>query len=216
VRRRPGRAAAVGFAGAFLTVPVWVLGTLALVLTILGILLAPFWAALFPLAVALAWGAGTLAVAIPLGGWLSERSLPGTRRIRAGGDFARLVGGVFVLLTPIIVADLLAFGGGALDGYRGFLSFVGFLGFLAAGLVGFGAVLLTRGGKRGPDPIGWRGSGAPRPGSDPEAPAQWWPASSAGAVAAPLLAPSSSPEPAASDAEDPDPDAPPPPPEAGR
>jgi hypothetical protein len=62
-RRTPGRAAMVGFAGGFLVLPTWVLGSVALVVSVVGIIALPFWLLLFPLAVALAAGLGYFAVA---------------------------------------------------------------------------------------------------------------------------------------------------------
>ena len=53
-RRAPMRAGLVGRAGAFLTLPAWILGALGLIVSIVCILALPFWIVLFPIAVCFA------------------------------------------------------------------------------------------------------------------------------------------------------------------
>ena len=64
-RRNPVQAGMVGLAGSFLIVPAYVLGMIALVITVVGILAVPFWIALFPAVIAIALG--YLAVALGVG-----------------------------------------------------------------------------------------------------------------------------------------------------
>ena len=57
-RRNPMRAGMVGLASAFLVVPAWVLGCVALAVSVVGIIALPFWLMLFPVVVALGGGLG--------------------------------------------------------------------------------------------------------------------------------------------------------------
>ncbi len=66
-RRNPMQAGMVGLAGAFLVLPAWLLGCVALAVSVVGIIALPFWALLFPVAVALGAGLGYLAVARNVG-----------------------------------------------------------------------------------------------------------------------------------------------------
>lgn len=146
-RRSPGRAAMVGLAGSFLLIPVWILGLVALVVSIVGIPVAIAWAPLFPVAAGLAALLGYLAVAQNTGEWLADSSFPWTGWIRKSNPIFTLVGGLVGLALAFMVGHLVSI-----------LPFLGFIGNLlfAAGFVitvvaiqiGFGAVLLTRGGRR--------------------------------------------------------------------
>lgn len=146
-RRAPGRSAMVGLAGSFLLIPVWILGLLALVVSIVGIPVALAWAPLFPVAAGLAALLGYLAVARNAGEWLADSSFPWTGWIRKSNPIFTLVAGLLGLLLAFMAGHV--------------ISIVPFMGFLeglliAAGVIitvvamqiGFGAVLLTRGGRR--------------------------------------------------------------------
>lgn len=146
-RRSPGRAAMVGVAGSFLLIPVWILGLVALLVSIVGIPVAIAWAPLFPLAAGLAALLGYLAVAQNTGEWLADSSFPWTGWIRKSNPIFTLVAGLIGLALAFMVGHVVSI-----------LPFFGFIGNLlfAAGVVitivamqiGFGAVLLTRGGRR--------------------------------------------------------------------
>jgi len=146
-RRSPGRAAMVGLAGTFLLLPAWVLGFVALVVSIIGIPVALAWLPLFPLAAALAGIVGYLAVARNTGEWLADSHYPWTGWIRKSNPLITMIGGLVGLMALFVLANVLTV-----------VPFVGFVRglVLAAGSVltfvviqiGFGSVLLTRAGRR--------------------------------------------------------------------
>ena len=146
-RRAPLRAGMVGLAGAFLTLPAWILGGLGLIVSIVGILALPFWIVLFPLAVCLAAGMGYLAVAQGVGEWVSRQHYARLDWVRVSNPYSTVVAGVGALMLAFVAANAIQ--------VVGFLRFVsvllascGAMVSVAAALVGFGAVLLTRGGRR--------------------------------------------------------------------
>jgi hypothetical protein len=146
-RRAPGRAAAVGLAGAFLVIPVWLLGAVALAVSIVGIPVMIAWLPLFPLAAIAAGTLGYLAVARNVGEWLADSEYPYTDWIRKSNPVYTVFGGLMGLAAFFIAAHALS-----IIPFVGFiggmLTFMGTLVALAALSVGFGAVLLTRGGRR--------------------------------------------------------------------
>ncbi len=146
-RRSPGRAAMVGVAGTFLLIPVWLLGTVALVVSIVGIPVALLWIPLFPLAAVAAALLGYLAVARNAGEWLADSGYRYTDWIRKSNPVYTITAGVLGLALFFIAANLLRvvpfFGF-----FRGLLTFAGTVVGIAAMLIGFGAVLLTRAGRR--------------------------------------------------------------------
>ncbi len=146
-RRSPGRSAMVGLAGSFLLIPVWILGLIALLVSIVGIPVAIAWAPLFPVAAGLAALLGYLAVAQNTGEWLADSGFPWTGWIRKTNPIFTLVGGLVGLALAFMVGHIVSI-----------LPFLGFIGniLFAGGVIitivaiqiGFGAVLLTRGGRR--------------------------------------------------------------------
>ncbi len=146
-RRTPGRAAMVGVAGTFLLIPVWILGAIALAVSIIGIPVMVAWIPLFPLAAVAAAILGYVAVARNTGEWLAHSDIRFTDRIRVSNPIHTLVGGLIGLMASFIAANvfsMLPFFGFL----EGLLIFVGVLITIAAVLIGFGAVLLTRAGTR--------------------------------------------------------------------
>ncbi|HZD05281.1 MAG TPA: polymer-forming cytoskeletal protein, partial [Longimicrobiales bacterium] len=170
-RRSPGRSALVGMAGAFMLLPVWVLGGLALVLTVVGIFALPFWILLFPLAVAAATLLGLFAAASGVGEWLARRRFPFLDWVRSSNRYTLVAGGVIGLMVPFLLAHLVEMAV-VLGFLEGLLTAAGWILLVAATCVGFGAVLLTRAGRRPEfyrgDPFDdedWSGDfGAPAPG----------------------------------------------------
>jgi hypothetical protein len=145
-RRGPGRAAMVGLAGAFLLIPVWVLGFIALLVTIVGIPVAIAWIPLFPLAAVAGALLGYVAVARNVGEWLADSGYPYTDWIRKSNSMTTIVGGLLGLATFFLgahVVGIVPFFGFL----KGLLISVGVMATVAASLVGFGAVLLTRAGR---------------------------------------------------------------------
>jgi len=146
-RRSPRRAAMVGVAGTFLLLPAWILGFVALAISIIGIPVAIAWLPLFPIAACLAAAVGYLAVARNTGEWLADSHYPWTGWIRKSNPLITMVGGLLGLMALFAAANV--------------LSIVPFFGFITGLLlvaavivtflavqIGFGAVLLTRAGRR--------------------------------------------------------------------
>lgn len=146
-RRSPGRSAMVGVAGTFLLIPVWVLGAVALAVSIVGIPVMIAWLPLFPLAALAAAILGYLATARNVGEWMADSDLRFTDWIRKSNPLTTLVGGVVGLTVFFMAANVLGilpfFGF-----FKGLLTFVGVMVSLVAVQIGFGAVLLTRAGRR--------------------------------------------------------------------
>lgn len=145
-RRDPARAGLVGAAGAFLTLPVWILGILGLTVSLIGIPVLVAWIPLFPVAVLLAAGLGYFAVAQNVGEWVARRRLPYLDWVRTSNPVTLVFGGVLTLMAAFLLADVLSIL--TMGPLRGFLEVVGVVVSVMAVLVGFGAVLLTRAGSR--------------------------------------------------------------------
>jgi hypothetical protein len=146
-RHAPGQALAVGAAGLFLFLPAWILGGLALILTIIGIPLVLLWIPLFPAVTVAALGFGYLALAHNVGSWAVRQNLPWTDRMRLSNPLTLSIGGLVLLASGFLVADALKL-----------LPFTGAIELLMTGtasvlngvalLIGLGAVIMTRGGRR--------------------------------------------------------------------
>ncbi len=146
-RRAPGRAAMVGVAGSFLLVPVWVLGAVALAVSIVGIPVMIAWLPLFPLAALAAALLGYLAVARNVGEWLAGSGYRYTDWIVPSNPVYTVFGGLLGLAAFFIAANLLSMV--PFFGFlRGLLAFAGVMLTIVAAEIGFGAVLLTRAGRR--------------------------------------------------------------------
>jgi hypothetical protein len=148
VRTDTLRAGAIGVAAAVLGIPVWILGGLTLLLTIIGIPLLLLWVPFFWPVVIAACVYGGLAVAHALGERTAEKS--GSFEARHRNAYTYVFTGVVLLLAPMLAAHLLqltvvlAWAGNLLEGVAAVLMWL-------AGVVGFGAAVLTRGGTR----AGW-------------------------------------------------------------
>ena len=147
-RRTPIRAGMVGLAGAFLFLPAWCLGSIALVVSIVGILALPFWLLLFPLVTAVAVGIGYLAVARNVGEWLADQNFSRIDRARATNTLYAVVAGVVTLAVLSMLGNLLGMFGPILGVLQTLVAAAGALVTMTALLVGFGAVLMTRGGRQ--------------------------------------------------------------------
>ncbi len=147
-RDYPARSAAVGMAGAFLLIPVWLLGVIALAISIVGIPLLIAWVPIFPIAASLATLLGFLAVALNVGNWVQRHDFERLRWASESNHVNHLILGVGALLAAFAAASVVGVFGHWLDFFTTILSAIGCLGMLAAAVVGFGAVLLTRGGRQ--------------------------------------------------------------------
>jgi len=152
-RAFPARSAAVGLAGAFLFIPAWILGIIALAITIIGIPVAVAWAPLFPLAVGALAIAGALAVAMNVGEWVGENRIRGFEWAARPNTIYRMAAGLLGVTLIFVAANVLQVAGSLLGFLNGLLTVVGVLAIQAMTIVGFGAVLLSRGGSR-PDLVG--------------------------------------------------------------
>jgi hypothetical protein len=147
-RKNSWKAGLVGVAGGFLLLPVWILGVVILAVSIIGIPVLIAWVPFFPVVAALAGLLGFVAVARNLGEWVADQKFRGLEWVRGSNSFYTMVAGLGALMVPFVVANIL----GAVLPWFGILSgLMNTVGVFAMWLVlaiGFGAVLLTRGGKR--------------------------------------------------------------------
>ncbi len=146
-RRCPGRSAAVGIAGFILFLPVWILGTVVLAVSIVGIPALFVWIPLFPLAAFLAGGLGYLAVARNVGEWVGEQRYSSLDWLRGANTAYTVVAGLAVLMLAFVLANVVAMAGPWLGFLRGLLEAAGSIATGLAVVVGVGAVLLSRGGR---------------------------------------------------------------------
>lgn len=181
-RRGPARAGLVGIAGLFLLFPAWIIGIVALAVSIIGIPVMIAWIPLFWVAAGLAAAVGYLAVARILGEWIAEQGFRGLDFLRPSNTVHALAAGVAALLIPFAAANVVEMAGPWLGVVEGLLLAVGWIAVAAAGSVGFGAILLSRGGReprhRPPgEPFGepdWPADPGPAPSPDEEEwSAQW-------------------------------------------
>ncbi|NJD18964.1 MAG: hypothetical protein FIA95_06735 [Gemmatimonadetes bacterium] len=123
------------------------LGFVALLVTIVGIPLAIAWIPIFPLAVVAGALLGYVAVARNVGEWLAGSGYPYTEWIRKSNSMTTITGGLLGLLGFFIAGHVL--GIVPFFGFlKGLLVSIGVMATVAASLIGFGAVLLTRAGRR--------------------------------------------------------------------
>jgi hypothetical protein len=146
-RRSPGRSAAVGMAATVLLIPIWVMGFVALLVSIIGIPVAIAWLPLFPLAACLAGIVGYLAVARNAGEWLADSGYPWTHWIRKSNSLVMMVGGLVGLMLLFVAANVISMAP-FLGFVTGLLVAAGCIVTVLAVEVGLGAVILTRAGRR--------------------------------------------------------------------
>jgi hypothetical protein len=142
------RAGLVGLAGSFLVLPAFILGMLALAISIVGIPLLLVYIPLFPLAVVVAAVGGYLAVAHGAGEALAERRFRGTEWFTRANSYYYVVTGVGLLLVLFLAAHIITMAGPWLGFLQGLLKFLAIMVTWVAFMIGFGAFLLTRGGTR--------------------------------------------------------------------
>jgi hypothetical protein len=130
-----------GLLGELAVVPLFLLSMVALAITIVGILLIPFAAVAYALAILGALDLGFLAMSLIAG----DAMMRGESSAR---DTRPIVTHLIVGLTAFLVLWLLA-GGGAFLGLAGsVLRLLAFLSTWIAATVGLGATIITRGGTR--------------------------------------------------------------------
>ncbi|MBW3552104.1 MAG: hypothetical protein KY466_01270 [Gemmatimonadetes bacterium] len=142
------RAGLVGLAGGFLLAPAFILGTLALAISIVGIPLLLVWLPGFWVAAVLAAVGGFLAVAHGAGEAFAERRFTGTEWFTRANSYYYVMTGVGLLLVLYLAASVITMAGPWLGFIEGLLRFMAVMVTVIASLIGFGAVLLSRGGTR--------------------------------------------------------------------
>ncbi|MBD0320245.1 MAG: hypothetical protein ICV87_07925 [Gemmatimonadetes bacterium] len=146
VRNDTLRSGALGLAASFLIVPAYIVGMVVLALSIIGIPVLLVFAPLFPILVLAAGACGLLAVAHGLGERTAERR--GNWESQYRNSYAYVFTGLALLLAPMVAANLLKMTL-ILGGIGSLVEFFAWLGLMVAGMVGFGALLITRGGMGG-------------------------------------------------------------------
>lgn len=147
-RHQTLRSGLVGLAGSFLVLPAYILGLLALAISIVGIPLILIFAPLFPVAVVLAALGGYLAVAHGAGEALAERRFTGGDWFSRANSYYYVITGVGLLLVLFLAAHIIAMAGPWLGFVEGLLKFMAIALTWAAFTVGFGAFLISRGGTK--------------------------------------------------------------------
>jgi hypothetical protein len=151
VRAGITRSFLVGLAGSFLLVPVFVLGVIALAISIVGIPALLVWIPLYPLGTVAAVVLGFLGVAHAAGESWAERRYYGSEWFSRANSYFFMVTGLALLASLFIAAHIITMAGPWLGFINNILNFFGIMVTWAAATIGFGAVLISRGGKRGVD-----------------------------------------------------------------
>ena len=141
VRDEPLRSGLIGLAGLFLALPLYILVTLALGISIIGIPLILAWLPLFPLFLVLAIMIGWLSVAYSAGDAMVSGKLQTRPLFQSAGGVKRLLVGIGLLLSPFLIAAMFRMTS-VLEWVGGLLFGVGFVGNMLVAAVGFGAVLV--------------------------------------------------------------------------
>jgi hypothetical protein len=144
------RAWLVGLAGTFLLLPAYILGIIALAISIVGIPLILVWAPLFPVAAVLAVIFGYVAIAHATGEAFAERRFQGIDWFRHGNSFYYIGTGLALLLALFFFSQFVQMGGPWLGFLHGLLVFLAVTLTWIVGTIGFGAFLLSRAGTRPP------------------------------------------------------------------
>lgn len=148
VRQGVGRSFLVGLAGAFLLIPVFVLGIIALAISIVGIPALLIWVPLFPIATLLAILLGFLGVAHSAGEAWAERQYNGGEWFSRANSYYFMAAGLALMSALFIAANVITMAGPWLGFLNNILNFLGVVVTWAAATIGLGAVLISRGGSR--------------------------------------------------------------------
>jgi hypothetical protein len=146
-RHAPGRSFLVGLASSFLVVPAFVLGIIALVISVIGIPGLLVWVPGFPVAVVLALLLGYLGVAHAAGEVFAERRFYVTDWFQRGNSYYFLLSGIGILLALFLASQVVHMAGPWLGVITGILIFLGFATTAVVVTIGLGAVMISRGGK---------------------------------------------------------------------
>jgi uncharacterized small protein (DUF1192 family) len=141
------RSGLVGLAATFLIVPAFVLGIIALVISIVGIPALLVFVPLYPIAVVVAALLGYLGVAHAFGEAFAERRYSGEEWYRRGNSYYFLLAGLALLLALFLGTQILQLTP-FLDWLGVLLTVLGCAITVIVMVIGFGAVLISRGGTR--------------------------------------------------------------------
>jgi hypothetical protein len=147
-RHSPGRSLLVGLAASFLLIPAYILGALALIISIVGIPAILVWIPAFPLAVLGAGVLGYLGIAHAAGEAFAERRFYVTDWFKRGNSYYFLLTGLGVLLAFFLASQVLHMAGPWLHFISAILIFFGAVTTIVSLATGFGAVLISRVGTR--------------------------------------------------------------------
>ena len=111
VGERPGQSILVGLAGTVLLIPVWIVGIMVGVVSVIGIPFLFAWVPLFPVAAGIAGCLGLLAVAHTLGQRIADRQYPSMDRIRSSNAVHTTLSGLGALLVLFVAANVVQMGG---------------------------------------------------------------------------------------------------------
>ena len=146
-RHAPGRSFLVGLAASFLIVPAFILGIIALAISVIGIPGLLVWVPGYPVAVVLALLLGYLGVAHAAGEAFAERRFYVADWFQRGNSYYFLLSGIGILLALFLASQIVHMAGPWLDVIRGLLIFLGFASTGVVIMIGLGAVMISRGGK---------------------------------------------------------------------
>jgi hypothetical protein len=147
-RHSPGRSLLVGLAASFLLIPAYILGALALIISIVGIPAILVWVPAFPVAVLGAGVLGYLGIAHAAGEAFAERRFYVTDWFKRGNSYYFLLTGLGVLLAFFLASQVVHMAGPWLHFISAILIFFGAVTTIVSVATGFGAVLLSRAGTR--------------------------------------------------------------------
>ena len=148
VRAGVGRSFLVGLAGSFLLIPVFVLGCIALAISIVGIPALLVWVPLFPVGAVVAALLGYIGVAHAAGESWAERNYYGSDWFQRGNSYYFIMTGLMLMGALFFAGNIVHMAGPWLDFIKGVLFFFGVVLTWASATVGFGAALISRGGSR--------------------------------------------------------------------
>jgi hypothetical protein len=157
-RHATTRSLLVGLAASFLVVPAFILGAIALAISIVGIPALFLWIPLFPVAACVALLLGYLAVAHAAGESLAERRFYASDWFKHGNSYYFLMTGLTLLVGLFVASQVVSMAGPLLGFLSGLLIALGVVVTLAALSIGLGAVLISRAGTR---PVRLNGTAEP-------------------------------------------------------
>jgi hypothetical protein len=147
-RHATTRSLLVGLAASFLIVPAFILGAIALAISIVGIPALFLWVPLFPVAACVALLMGYLAVAHAAGESLAERRFYASDWFKHGNSYYFIMTGLTLLVGLFAASQVVSMAGPLLGFLRGMLMALGVVVTWAALSIGLGAVLISRAGTR--------------------------------------------------------------------